>query len=81
MVGVVKGKVMTKKRDQYRGKLQPNQIFKPLAFETFGGWVVEAVLLLKRMTNIMLQSHGKIESKVRKFLVEKISPVMVILTP
>ena len=34
--GVAMGKAVVKKRDQYRGKVQPNQVFKPMAFETLG---------------------------------------------
>ena len=36
--GVAMERAKEKKRDTYRGKLRPNQIFKPLAFETLGGF-------------------------------------------
>ena len=64
-------KAKMKKRDQYRGKLLPNQIFKPMAFETLGGWVKVAVLFLKIITTIMARNQGKKESQVQKLLVEK----------
>ena len=52
MARVTMEKDKMKKRDQYRGKLLPNQVFKPMVFETLGGKDVEAVLLLKKITTI-----------------------------
>ena len=56
MARVSREKAKMKKRDQYRGKLLPNQIFKPMAFETLRGWVSETVLFLKKITTIRAQN-------------------------
>ena len=73
MAGVAMDKAKEKKRDIYRGKLLPNQIFKPLAFETLGGWDCKAALLLKKITSIKAQNQGKKESQVQKLLVHRIT--------
>ena len=73
MARVTMDKAKEKKRDTYRGKLLPNQIFKPLAFETLGGWDCESALLMKKITSIVVRNQGKKESQVQKLLVHKIA--------
>ena len=62
-----------KKRETYSGKLRPNQIFKPLAFETLGGFDRDSALLVKRISSITAHNQGKQESEVQKLLVRRIA--------
>ena len=57
VVAMTKGK--ERKRRTYTRRLQGNQIFKPVAFETMGGWDEEAAALLKRITSILARNQGK----------------------
>ena len=73
MEGVTMKKAKAKKTDQYRRKLQHNQLFKTLAIVTLGEWDVEVVLLLKRVTTILAQYQDQSENKCHWFLVAKVS--------
>ena len=73
MAGVAMDRAKEKKRETYSRKLLPNQIFKPLAFETLGGFDRESALLVKKITSIMACNQGKQESEVQKLLVHKIA--------
>ena len=42
-------------------------------FKTLGGWDVEVVLLLKKITIITARKLGKLNSEVHRFLVAKVS--------
>ena len=73
MAGVAMERAKEKKRETYSGKLRPNQIFKPLAFETLGGFDRDSALLVKRISSITARNQGKQESEVQKLLVHRIA--------
>ena len=66
----MKGK--ERKRRTYTRRLQGHQIFKPVAFETMGGWDEEAAALLKRITSILARNQGKDKAETHRFLVQRI---------
>ena len=65
-------KMKKRKRAAYQKNLQGHQVFKPVAFETLGGWDEEAVAILKRITSILARNQGKDEAETSRFLVQRV---------
>ena len=51
------------KRQTYGRQLEGNMVFRPVAFETFGGWDNNTALICRRIASILARNQGKNESK------------------
>ena len=71
--GVAMNRAKERKRRQYLQSLRANQVFKPVAFESLGGWDEEGVALFKRVTSLLARNQGKEEGEVHRFGVQRIA--------
>ena len=68
MEGAKKGK-----RQHYAGQLEANMVFRPVAFETFGGWDDDSVIICRRIASILARNQGKDEGQQARHLVQRVA--------
>ena len=61
------------KRQFYAGQLEGNMVFRPVAFETFGGWDDDSVTICKRIASIFARNQGKDEGEQARYLVQRVA--------
>lgn len=71
--GVAMDTMKRRKRNQYLPSLNANQVFKPVAFESFGGWDSEGEALVRKISSVLARNQGKEESEVHRYTVQRIS--------
>ena len=71
--GVAMSRAKERKRRAYQQGLRGDQIFKPVAFETLGGFDGEGEALFRKVTSILARNQGKDESEVHRFAVQRIA--------
>ena len=61
------------KRQTYGGQLEGNMVFRPVAFETFGGWDDDSALICRRIASILAFNQGKNEGQQIMYLIQRVA--------
>ena len=61
------------KRQTYGGQLEGNMVFRPVAFETFGGWDDDSALICRRIASILARNQGKNEGQQIMYLIQRVA--------